>query len=180
VKREDAAGRGPGAKRPTPSRTQRSRAASPTRREPSRPNPQREGSGRGTTLTARAAVLVLAVALVIVAVAVPFKIWLGQRSDISSLLAQTRQTELRLGKLNAQHKKWQQPSYIESQAHQRLHYVMPGQTTHIMLGRSSHTAQAVAARRHAAVTDGPWYSQFWQSVQTAAKPPAVAHTKSVP
>jgi hypothetical protein len=106
---------------------------------------------------------------VIVAVAVPFKIWLGQRSDIASLRAQTQQTELQLGKLNAQDKRWQQPSYIESQAHQRLHYVLPGQTSHIVLGKSSHRSKSAAAHRQAAATTGPWYSQFWSSVQTAGK-----------
>jgi cell division protein FtsB len=166
VKRKGAAGRGPGAKRSTPSRTQRSRAASPTRRRPSAPAEQ---VGRQTTFTARAAILVLAVAAVIVAVAVPFKIWLGQRGDIASLTAQTRQTQLKLARLNAQDKQWQQPGYVESQARQRLHYVLPGQKTYIVLGRSSHRSQAAAARHHAALTTGPWYSQFWQSVQTAGK-----------
>jgi hypothetical protein len=166
MSRDDAAKRGPGTKRPAPSRTQRSRAASPTRR---RTTAQREESGRGTTLTARAAILVLALASVIVAVAVPFKIWLGQRGDIASLRAQTQQTELRLGKLTAQDKRWQQPSYIESQAHQRLHYVLPGQTSHIVLGRSTHSAKATAAHHQAAAATGPWYSEFWNSVQTAGK-----------
>jgi cell division protein FtsB len=164
--RADDAKRGPGTKRPASPRTQRSRAASPTRRRTTAP---RKESGRGTTLTARAAILVLALASVIVAVAVPFKIWLGQRSDIASLRAQTQQTELRLGKLSAQDKRWQQPKYIESQAHHRLHYVLPGDTSHIVLGRSSHSVKAAAARHRATVATGPWYSQFWSSVQTAGK-----------
>jgi hypothetical protein len=166
VKREGTAGRRPRAKRQTPSRTRRSRAASPTRRPPSAPAEQH---GRQTTLTARAAILVLAVASVIVAVAVPFKIWLGQRGDIASLTAQTHQTELTLGSLNAQDKQWQQPGYVERQARQRLHYVLPGQKTYIVLGRPNHRSQASTARHHAVATTGPWYSQFWQSVQTAGK-----------
>lgn len=173
MKRKAAAGRGPGAKRSAASRTQRSRAASPTRRGTSTPRAKSESGeqlGRQTTLTARAAILLLALASVIVAVAVPFKIWLGQRSDIASLQAQTRQTELKLGKLNAQDKQWQQPAYVESQARQRLHYVLPGQKTYVVLGR--HGSQAGAARHQASATTAPWYSQFWQSVQTAGKAPA--------
>jgi hypothetical protein len=104
---------------------------------------------------------------VIVAVALPFKIWLGQRGDIAALQAQTHRTELRLGRLNAQDKRWQEPSYIESQARRRLHYVLPGQTTHIVLGRSDHSGPTNGAEQQPAATVGPWYSQFWKSVQMA-------------
>lgn len=163
MKREGAAGSGPGAKRPAPSRTQRTRAARPTRRVT---DEDTSHTGRQTTVTARAAILVLAVASVMVAVALPFKIWLGQRGDIASLSAQTRQTQLRLDQLNAQDRRWQDPAYIESQARKRLHYTLPGQTTHIMLGPPLHAAQD-GAGRHQTVATGPWYAQFWQSVEAA-------------
>lgn len=174
MKREGAAGRGPGSKRPAPTRTQRSRAASPTRRSSAEATAP---GGRQTTVTARAAILVVAVASVMVAVALPFKIWLGQRGDIASLTAQTRQTELQLGRLNAQDKRWQDPAYIEAQARRRLHYTMPGETTHIVLGRPSGGAQAAASRHHPVAT-GPWYSQFWQSIETAGKSTAGKPTTS--
>jgi cell division protein FtsB len=167
-----AAGSGPGAKkRPAASRTKRSRSAAPTRRAPRK---EVEQAGRQTTLTARAAILVLAVASVVVAVALPLKIWLGQRGDIASLNAQTRQTQVKLGKLNAQNKQWQNRGYIEQQARTRLHYVLPGQKTFVVLGRSKHAARVAAARHHVAAVSGPWYSQFWQSDQAAG---AVPHTK---
>jgi cell division protein FtsB len=169
VTREGAAGRGPGAKRSAPSRTQRSRSAVPTRRAPRK---EVEQAGRQTTLTARAAILVLAVASVMVAVALPLKIWLGQRGDIATLNAQAQRTEVKLGQLNAQDKQWQDPGYVEQQARSRLHYVLPGQKTYVVLGRSTHEAKAAAARHHAAVVAGPWYSQFWQSVDTAGAVPA--------
>jgi hypothetical protein len=165
VKREGAAGRGPGAKRPAPSRTQRTRAASPTRRPPS---DDTEPTARQTTVTARAAILLVAVASVMVAVALPFKIWLGQRGDIASLAAQTRQTEVNLSRLNAQDRKWQSPAYVESQARQRLHYALPGQKTHVVLGQGNRAPQT-GVNRHPAVVTTTWYSQFWQSVETAGK-----------
>jgi cell division protein FtsB len=158
-----AAGRRPGAKRPAASRTQRSRAAAPTRRAPRK---EAEELGRQTTLTARAAILVLAVASVMVAVALPLKIWLGQRSDITSLSKQTQRAEQRIAALNAQHQRWQNPGYIEQQARQRLHYVLPGQKTYIVLGKGK-AERSAAAKKRAAAKAGPWYSQFWQSVETA-------------
>jgi cell division protein FtsB len=158
-----AAGRRPGAKRPAATRTQRSRSATPTRRAP---RAEVEQVGRQTTLTARAAILVLAVASVMVAVALPLKIWLGQRSDMSSLAKQTQRAEQRITQLKAQHNRWQNPGYVEQQARQRLHYVLPGQKTFIVLGNGQGPKSA-AAKQRAAAANGPWYSQFWQSVQTA-------------
>jgi cell division protein FtsB len=146
-----------------PSRTQRSRAASPTRRTAGGGTEQ---AGRQTALTARAAILVLAVASVIVAVALPFKIWLGQRGDISDLSAQTRRAEARIAQLNAQDRRWHDPGYVETQARQRLHLMVPGQKTYVVLGRG-HGTKAAAKQRQATVASGSWYSQFWQSDKAA-------------
>jgi cell division protein FtsB len=166
MSRQGSAGRGPSGKRSTPSTTQRSRAAGPSRRAPV--EDERPRTGRQTAITARAAILVLALASVMVAVAVPFKIWLGQRGDMASLATQTRQTELRLARLNAEDKRWQNPTYVEAQARKRLHYTLPGVTTHIVLGRPSHPAPTAGGGHQAAAT-GPWYSEFWQSMETAGK-----------
>jgi cell division protein FtsB len=167
--RGGSAGSRPGAKRSAPSRTQRSRAASPTRRAP---RADVEQVGRQTTLTARAAILVLAVASVMVAVALPLKIWLGQRGDIASLAAQTHRAESRIAQLTTQDKRWHNSGYIEAQARERLHYVLPGQKTFIVLGKGQG-GQSGARKHHTAATSGPWYSQFWQSDQAAGSvPPA--------
>jgi cell division protein FtsB len=168
VTRQGAAGSGPGAKRPSAKRGQRSQTAPPTRRssddEPVRSRPQ-------TTITGRAAVLVLAVASVMLAVALPFKIWLGQRGDIASLTAQTRQTESRLAHLSARHRKWQDPAYVEAQARKRLHYALPGKPTHVVF-RTPRATSPTAATSAGAPATGPWYSQLWASVDTAGKPAA--------
>jgi cell division protein FtsB len=130
---------------------------------------------RRTGLTGRAAILALALAFVIVAIALPFKIWLSQRGDLSSLEAQIQRAQERVAQLNAQDRKWNDPAYVEAQAHQRLHYVMPGQSSRVVLGpKPSHRQQAIAtAIAHPAAppaSGGPWYSQLWESMQTAGDP----------
>jgi hypothetical protein len=161
-----AAGRGPDAKRPTPSRARRSRAASPSGRGP---RPEADQVERQTAYTARAAILLVAVVSVIIAIAVPLKIWIGQRDNVASLATQTHQTELKLAKLKAQDKRWQQPSYVEEQAHTRLHYVLPGQPKTVVISRPSHPGKAAAAKRATATASEPWYSQFWASDRTAGQ-----------
>jgi Septum formation initiator len=110
---------------------------------------------------------VLAVAAVAVAVALPLKIWLAQRSSIASLTAQTQRSQVELGLLAAQERRWKDPGYVESQARQRLHFVLPGQNTYIVLGRAGGGASAAAKRSQAAHVSGSWYDQFWASEQAA-------------
>lgn len=168
MKNNGAAGRRPGTGRTAPTRAHRSVSASPTRRAPTA---EVEHVGRQTTLTARAAILLVAVATVAVAVAVPLKIWLGQRHDIAHLAGQTSRTQAHLRALQAEQKRWKDPGYVEAQARERLHYVVPGEKTYIVLGKG-HGLGKGSARRPVAAASGPWYSQFWQSDQSAGAAPA--------
>jgi cell division protein FtsB len=165
MSRKAAAGRGPSGTRRAPARDRRSSAPQPRRTASAAP-------ARRTALTGRAAILALTFAFLIVAIALPFKIWLSQRGDITSLNAQIRQAQQRVAQLNAQDQKWNDPAYIESQARRRLHYVMPGEKSKIVLGprpsrRSKAVEQAIAHPAAPPVSNGPWYSQLWQSMQTA-------------
>lgn len=161
--RGDTAGRGPRATRRAPSRSYRSSRPAPQRAPARDEQPSRHPR---TTFTARAAILALALASVMVAVALPFKVWLGQRGSISSLHAQIHAEQQRLAQLQAEHQRWNDPSYVEQQARQRLHYVLPGRKTYVVLGRTPHKkgSSSVSA---AAASSAPWYSTLWQSMQAA-------------
>jgi cell division protein FtsB len=124
---------------------------------------------RRSTLTARAAILAVAVASVALALALPFKVWVAQRGQISSLQAQTRDQEHRVAALKRDQQRWQDPAYIEQQARLRLHYAMPGEKTYVVLGKpKKHHAKALAKPTGPTLT-GPWYSRLWQSVEAAGK-----------
>jgi cell division protein FtsB len=127
---------------------------------------------RRTALTGRAAVLALTLAFVIVAIALPFKIWLSQRGDITSLNRQIADAQSKVAQLNTKDQLWNDPSYIEQQAQQRLHYVMPGESNTVVLTpHKSHASKALAqAIAHPAAPPaegGPWYTELWKSMQTA-------------
>jgi cell division protein FtsB len=165
--RKAAAGRAPKGSRKAPARDRRSSAPQPRRTQPRAVAP-----ARSTALTGRAAILALALAFVIVAIALPFKIWLSQRGDLASLNTEIERAQSRVAQLNAQDQRWNDPAYIEAQARKRLHYVMPGESNRIVLGpKPSHVQKEIAtAIAHPAappVSNGPWYSQLWQSMQTA-------------
>src|SRR3954447_23800638 len=128
ARRSGAAGRTPGTSRAGAGRkgasgVRRSRAAPPARVAAVEAAAVRR---RRTTLTARAAVLALALASVALAVALPFKIWLAQRGEISSLQAQTHAQQQHVEALQRQEQQWQDPAYVERQARLRLAYPVPG------------------------------------------------------
>ncbi|HWA65219.1 MAG TPA: septum formation initiator family protein [Mycobacteriales bacterium] len=129
-------------------------------------------TARRTTLTGRSAVLALTLAFVIVAIALPFKIWLSQRGDITSLNRQIAAAQSKVAQLTTKDQLWNDPSYVEQQAQRRLHYVMPGQSTTVVIApHKSHASKALAqAIAHPAAppaSGGPWYSELWKSMQTA-------------
>ena len=99
--------------------------------------------------------------------ALPFKIWLAQRGEISSLQAQTRAQQQHVAALQHQEQQWQDPAYVEQQARQRLHYVKPGEKAYIVLGKPKPAAPVAKPAPAAPTLSGPWYSRLWQTVQLA-------------
>lgn len=168
-RRTGAAGRTPGTSRSGAGRkgasgVRRSRAPLPARVPAVEAAANRR---RRTALTARAAVLAVALASVALAIALPFKIWMAQRGEISSLQAQTRAQQQHVEQLQRQQQQWQDPAYVEQQARLRLHYVLPGEKAYIVLGRPQPKATGKASAPAAPAVTGPWYSRLWQTVQLA-------------
>ena len=159
-----AAGRSPRASRAGASRAKRSRAAPPRRVVV--PKAIRV---RRSTLTARAAILAVAVASVALALALPFKVWVAQRGQISSLQAQTREQEQRVAALKQEQQRWQDPAYVEQQARLRLHYALPGEKTYVVLGKPKKHHKTASTAPSGPTLTGPWYSRLWQSVEAAGK-----------
>jgi cell division protein FtsB len=120
-------------------------------------------------MTARAAILAVAVASVALALALPFKVWLGQRGQISDLQAQTRQQEQQVADLQQQALRWNDPAYVEQQARVRLHYAMPGEKTYVVLGKPQVHRKSSSAAPSGPTLQGPWYSRLWQSLEAAGK-----------
>ena len=122
-------------------------------------------------LTGRAAVLAIVVCLLAISLAYPLRQYLAQRSDIGEYRERVRAQEERVAELRRQHERWNDPRYVEAQARERLHYVMPGETSYIVLEADEAPAPATAdppAERKRA----PWYTDLWHSVEAAGSPPS--------
>ena len=89
--------------------------------------------GRRSPLTGRAVVLVLVVAALVVSSVVPMRAYFEQRAELTDLRRETAAQEARVAALEAQKLRWDDPAYVEAQARQRLHLVMPGEVGYVVL-----------------------------------------------
>lgn len=129
---------------------------------------------RRSPLTGRAVVLVLVVAALVVSSVVPLRAYFEQRAALTSLREQTKEQEQRVAALEAQKMRWDDPAYVEAQARQRLHFVMPGEVGYVVLEPDEAPDPEVVRQREIAAATDPWYSTLWGSVQEADTVPAPA------
>jgi cell division protein FtsB len=128
-------------------------------------------TARGTAhrLTGRAAVLLVVLGMLAVAYAWPLREYLRQRGDITRLKADNAATQARVDTLEQQKQRWSDPAYIEAQARDRLHFVMPGETAFVVI----QPQQKAGAPSLPAQTPKPaeaWYAQLWGTVRAADDP----------
>ncbi len=121
---------------------------------------------RTPTFTGRAAILAVVVAALALALAAPLRGLLSQRSQISSLNSSIASQKQQVAALQKAQKQWENNSYVEAQARERLHYVFPGQVPYVTLSPTPVASASAAAQ---ALASQPWYGRLWSSVQEAAQ-----------
>lgn len=92
---------------------------------------------------------------------------MNQRNRINALYDRQEQAQAELKELNAQIAKWNDPSYVATQARERLHFVLPGQVGYVVL-----EAEAAPVIYQGAVTQRrsrAWYSAVWGGIERAGK-----------
>lgn len=131
----------------------------------------------GPRLTGRAAALLVVLGLLVVAYAWPAREYLRQRSELASLQADAAATQTRVDALEAARQRWQDPAYVQSQARNRLHFVLPGEVAYTVLRPGETTVRETLPRSTPPTT--AWFDDLWGSVQGADDPGAV-HPSTAP
>ncbi|ACQ79280.1 Septum formation initiator [Beutenbergia cavernae DSM 12333] len=129
-------------------------------------------------MTLRALVLFV-VALVAFIVLMPtLRAYVAQQEQLRDVNAQLADAQARTESLQAEYDRWQDPTYVQSQARERFHMVMPGETMYRVLDPETVTGEDPIGdvTEEAAQEDGalvpdpdraPWYVTVWDSVQVA-------------
>ncbi len=118
-------------------------------------------------LTGRAVVLILVTAALVMTLAFPIREYLAQRAAISAAEERAAMLEDRVGNLQDQVDRWQDDDFVEQQARERLHYVLPGETGLVLLSPQDVEEARKPEIPVAVEPEVAWFDTLWESVQEA-------------
>jgi Septum formation initiator len=122
-------------------------------------------------------VLVLVLSVLTISYASSLKAYFQQHSQIVGLRSQIASSEADIQRLDAERARWDDPAYVREQARARFGYLMPGQTSYVVIGADGRPLAAQSTlsdprTSRAGRTPTAWWTTEWKSVQLAGDPPA--------
>lgn len=124
------------------------------------------------TLPPRVVILAVVCLLAFVVIFTSLRAYLSQQAQYDAIVKELDRARATSATLEAELAQWQDDDYVRSQARERLSYVMPGETTYVVVGAEQFEDEAEHARAKA---DGararPWYETLQESVQEAGGAP---------
>lgn len=132
------------------------------------------GKEKTHQISLRLAVILAFAAVAIFIVATPLNQYLAQQQEKRIVLANLEETTIRVTELERELELWKDESYIQSQARERLGYVMPGQTLYSVTDPDAGTASEQLAQRAEEVNrlrreSTPFYVTMWDSISVAGQ-----------
>lgn len=97
--------------------------------------------------------------------------YLRQRAEITAARAQLDTERQEIERLEGELAKWDDKSYVEQQARERLRFVKEGETAFTVLDDTgtdyTEALPGMAPVSDDVLADSPWYGQVWESVKIA-------------
>lgn len=151
------------------SETRASKAATPGKRK----------LPRSSSLTARALALAVVILMLTISYANSLRIYFAQSHEVAATKAEIADREARIGDLQTELNRWNDPAFVKLQARTRLGWVMPGEIGFTVVDADGNPLGGGQQLDAGAKTgdDRPpesWYTKLWGSVETADKPAAPA------
>jgi len=155
---------------------QQGRQAGPRARGTATP-PTAAPEPKRSRFTGRAMVLVLVLSVLTISYASSLKAYFQQHSQIQELRGQIASSESDIHRLEAEKARWNDPAYVREQARARFGYLMPGQTSYVVIGEDGKPLATQSTlsdpRTQTSSTPTAWWTTEWKSVQLAGKPPSM-------
>jgi cell division protein FtsB len=121
-------------------------------------------------------VLVLVLSVLTISYASSLKAYFQQHSQIQRLRAQIASSESDIHRLEEEKARWRDPAYVREQARARFGYLMPGQTSYVVIGEDGRpiAAQSTLSEPRTSPSSTPtaWWTTEWRSVELAGNPPS--------
>jgi cell division protein FtsB len=145
------------------------------------PTSTRLAEPRRTRFTGRMMVLLLVLSVLTISYASSLKAYFQQRNQIDDRRSQISTSQAGIDRLQSEKDQWNDPAYVKQQAHARFGYLMPGQTSYVVIGDNGKplATQAKLSDPRTSQTSTPtaWWTTEWRSVTLAGDPPAVKEKK---
>jgi TolA-binding protein len=126
-------------------------------------------------------VLVLVLSVLTISYASSLKAYFQQHQQITQLQSQIASSEASIAELQQEKARWGDPAYVKQQARARFGYLMPGETSYVVIGADGKplAAQATLSDPRTTTTTTPtaWWTTEWRSVQLAGNPPSTQTRK---
>jgi cell division protein FtsB len=121
-------------------------------------------------------VLVLVLSVLTISYASSLKAYFQQHTQIQQLRGQIAASQSSISRLEGEKARWQDPAYVRQQARARFGYLMPGQTSYVVIGEDGKPIAPQSTlsdpRTSASSTPTAWWTREWRSVQLAGSPPS--------
>ena len=143
-----------------------------------------EGEKKSHQISLRLIAILAFAALAVLIVISPLRSFVQQQEQISSLHSQLDASEEHIKELQDEIDLWNDPQFIQSQARERLGYVMPGQTLYLVSGgeadpqRMAQKKIEQANEQRRAIT--PFYVTLWDSISVAGQVGEYENPQNVP
>ncbi|HEU0256394.1 MAG TPA: septum formation initiator family protein [Microbacteriaceae bacterium] len=116
-------------------------------------------------------VLMLAILVLGVVILSPtVHLYVTQQNQIAALRSAVGGEQHRLDTTRAQAARWNDPSYVRSEARERLYFVMPGETSFLVIDDLPHATKRGAGakvQKNVQTAKGDWASTLFASVVSA-------------
>ena len=109
------------------------------------------------------------IVLTVVVLAPSLRILIEQRQEVAALTAEVDEAQQAVDDLTAQRARWDDPSYLQSLARERLDYVYPGEYSFLVIddGQGDVAPDGLPISTDIQTTDVDWVSSMLSSVFTA-------------
>lgn len=121
---------------------------------------------RGIRFSWFAFVMLGLMVMAVLVLAPTIRLYTTQQQQVSDLAAQNRAQQAKVDQLNQQIKDWDDPDYIRAQARDRLLYVMPGETSYLIIDDVPKTPAAASTKVSTKVQQqtGDWSATLLRSM----------------
>ena len=129
----------------------------------------RLGGPDGIAVSARVLILAVVLLFAFVITFPALRGYLSQQAQYDAVVRQLEEARATSTALESELAQWDDEAYVRAQARERLAYVMPGETTYVVVGaeqfedKRGHDADAAAQTE----AGSPWYSVLRESAEVA-------------